>query len=39
MARALREAAQWVGCDEVRVEMVEPAHLAPALHEAVASAS
>jgi hypothetical protein len=35
MARALREAAEWVGCDAVRVEAVEPSHLAPALHEAV----
>ena len=37
MARALREAAEWVGCDSVRVEAVEPSHLAPALHEAVAA--
>ncbi|HEV2344858.1 MAG TPA: crosslink repair DNA glycosylase YcaQ family protein [Actinocrinis sp.] len=37
MARALREAAEWVGCDAVRVEAVEPARLAPALHEAVAA--
>jgi uncharacterized protein len=36
MARALGEAAAWVGCDAVRVEAVEPAGLASALHEAVA---
>jgi uncharacterized protein YcaQ len=36
MARALHEAAQWVGCDAVRVERVEPPRLATALHEAVA---
>jgi uncharacterized protein YcaQ len=35
-ARALAEAAAWVGCDAVRVEAVEPVRLAPALHEAVA---
>lgn len=39
LARALREAAEWVGCDAVRVEAVEPAHLAPAVHEAVAEVS
>ncbi|NBE51006.1 winged helix-turn-helix domain-containing protein [Streptomyces boluensis] len=27
MARALREAAEWVGCDQVRVERVTPANL------------
>jgi uncharacterized protein YcaQ len=37
MAKALREAAQWVGCDAVRVETVLPAELAPALHAAVAA--
>jgi hypothetical protein len=37
MARALREAAQWVGCDAVRVEQVMPPRLAGALHEAVAA--
>jgi len=37
MARALREAAQWVGCDAVRVDVVEPPHLAPALRDAVAT--
>ena len=39
MARALREAAEWVGCNAVRVEAVEPAHLAPALHNAVSVVS
>ena len=29
MARALREAASWVGCDDVRLERVEPAQWAP----------
>jgi uncharacterized protein YcaQ len=36
MARALHEAAQWVGCNALRVERVEPPRLAAALHEAVA---
>jgi uncharacterized protein YcaQ len=36
MARALREAAEWVGCDTVRVDEVAPAVLAPALRAAVA---
>ncbi len=31
MAQALHEAARWVGCDEVRVEQVEPAELAAPL--------
>jgi uncharacterized protein len=31
MARALREAATWVGCDNVRLERVEPATWAPRL--------
>jgi uncharacterized protein len=31
MARALAEAATWVGCDNVAVERVEPASLAPRL--------
>jgi len=31
MARALAEAAQWVGCDNVRVERTEPAALAQPL--------
>ena len=37
MAKALREAAQWVGCDSVRVETVLPAELAPALRAAIAA--
>jgi len=37
MAKALREAAQWVGCDSVRAETVLPAELAPALHAAIAA--
>lgn len=36
MAKALREAAQWVDCDSVRVEAVTPAGLAPELHAAIA---
>jgi hypothetical protein len=39
MARALREAASWVGCDAVRVEAVTPTELAPALHRALATES
>ncbi|HEY3873515.1 MAG TPA: crosslink repair DNA glycosylase YcaQ family protein [Actinocrinis sp.] len=35
MARALAEAAAWVGCDEVRVEAVTPQRLAAPLHAAV----
>jgi uncharacterized protein YcaQ len=31
MARALREAASWVGCDDVRLERVEPVAWAPRL--------
>ena len=31
MAQALREAASWVGCDEVRAEQVEPTERAPRL--------
>jgi len=31
MAQALREAASWVGCDDVRLEQVEPAQYAPRL--------
>lgn len=38
MARALGEAARWVGCDAVRVEAVDPPRLAEALHRAVAAA-
>jgi uncharacterized protein YcaQ len=37
MARALTEAASWVGCDQVRLEQVEPAGLAPRLRAALAS--
>ena len=36
MALALREAAGWVGCDQVRVERVQPDSAAGALREAVA---
>lgn len=32
MARALREAATWVGCDEIRVERCDDPKLATALH-------
>lgn len=35
MARALREAAEWVGCSAVAVERVEPPRLAPRLRAAV----
>jgi uncharacterized protein len=31
MARALREAARWVGCDDVQLGRVDPPHLAPRL--------
>jgi len=36
MARALREAAEWVGCSAVELEQVSPPHLAPRLHAALA---
>jgi uncharacterized protein len=36
MAEALREAASWVGCDDVRLEQVEPAQHAPRLAAALA---
>jgi uncharacterized protein len=36
MARALREAARWVGCDDVRLEQVEPAGHAERLAAALA---
>jgi uncharacterized protein len=36
MAQALREAASWVGCDDVRLEQVEPAEHAPRLAAALA---
>lgn len=35
MARALAEAASWVGCDNVAIERVEPAILAPRLASAL----
>jgi uncharacterized protein YcaQ len=37
MARALREAAVWVGCNRVRVEQVVPGELAEPLRKAVAA--
>jgi uncharacterized protein YcaQ len=39
MAQALREAAAWVGCDDVRLERVEPAVWAPRLAAALAQVS
>jgi uncharacterized protein YcaQ len=39
MAQALREAATWVGCDDVRLERVEPAQWAPRLAAALTQAS
>jgi uncharacterized protein len=36
MARALREAAEWVGCSAVAVERVDPPHLAERLRTALA---
>ena len=36
MAQALREAASWVGCDDVRLEQIEPAKYAPRLAAALA---
>jgi hypothetical protein len=39
MARALREAASWVGCDDVRLERIEPAEHALRLHAALAQVS
>ena len=38
MARALREAASWVGCDDVRLERIEPAGQARRLAAALARA-
>jgi len=38
MAQALREAATWVGCDDVRLERVEPSTWAPRLAAALARA-
>ena len=37
MARALLEAASWVGCDNIRLELVEPDHLRPRLTAALAA--
>jgi uncharacterized protein YcaQ len=37
MAQALREAASWVGCDEVRLGVVEPAGYASRLRSALAA--
>jgi hypothetical protein len=36
MARALTEAAAWVGCDSIRLERVEPPRLAARLAAALA---
>ena len=36
MAQALREAAQWVGCDDVRIDQTAPAEHAPRLAAALA---
>ena len=36
MARALAEAATWVGCDNVELGRVEPASLEPRLRKALA---
>jgi hypothetical protein len=38
MAQALREAASWVGCDDVRLERIEPAEHASRLAAALARA-
>ena len=37
MARALREAAEWVGCTSVAAELISPPHLAPRLHAALSA--
>ncbi len=37
MARALVEAASWVGCDNVKLQQVEPAHLEQRLRSALAA--
>jgi uncharacterized protein len=37
MARALTEAARWVGCDSVKLDRVEPPHLAQRLGAALAT--
>jgi uncharacterized protein len=39
MAQALREAASWVGCDDVRLEQIEPAEHASRLMAALSRAS
>jgi uncharacterized protein len=39
MAQALREAANWTGCDDVRLEQIEPAQHAPRLAAALTRAS
>ena len=39
MAAALREAATWVGCDDIRLEQIEPATHAPRLLAALAHTS
>jgi uncharacterized protein YcaQ len=39
MAQALREAASWVGCDDVRLEQIEPAQHASRLTAALTRAS
>jgi hypothetical protein len=36
MARALREAAKWVGCDAVALQAVDPPELAAPLRAALA---
>jgi uncharacterized protein YcaQ len=36
MVQALREAASWVGCDDIRLEQIEPAEHAPRLAAALA---
>jgi uncharacterized protein len=39
MARALVEAAKWVGCDNIKLERIEPPDLAPRLRTAVPRAA
>jgi uncharacterized protein YcaQ len=39
MAQALREAAAWVGCDDVRLEQIEPAQHAARLAAALSQAT
>ena len=38
MAQALREAASWVGCDDVQLGAIEPREHAGRLHSALISA-